>query len=96
MFFGNYSFIKDEESEHNKLFNVNISKFIGVFNAIYETRSLKEAGKITLRTKSSMSKSLKQLEYILGGKLFNRNGKNGLSVTEFGERFFFIQNNSKL
>ena len=95
MFFGNYSFFKKEEG-HNKLFDVNISKLIGIFNAVQETHSLKEAGKITLKTKSSMSKSLKQLEYILGEKLFNRNGRNGLSVTQFGERFFFIQNNSRL
>lgn len=96
MFFGNYSSFKERKLEHNRLFDINISKLIGVFNAIYETRSLKEAGKITLKTKSSMSKNLRQLEYVLGEKLFNRNGRNGLSVTQFGERFFFIQNSLKL
>lgn len=96
MFFGNYSFSKGGMLEHNKLLDVNISKLICVFNAIYETRSLKEASRITLKTKSSMSKNLSQLEYVLGEKLFNRNGRNGLSATQFGERFFFIQNSLKL
>ena len=88
----NYSFIKgmtNEFLESKCVCNLNLAKLIHIFNAVYATKNFTLAAKMCNITKSSISRNISKLEFILKKQLFIRCGCNGVIPNQDADRFFF-------
>jgi len=63
----------------------NILLYLTIFNSLYKTLNIDKTSKVLGLSKSSTSKYLSKLEKFLNKKLFYRNGRKGLKITNEGQ-----------
>ena len=80
---------KKKIASNRQVHNLEINKIVHIFNAIYATHSFTKAAKLLNKDKSSLSRGINKLEYILRQKLFTRHGRKGVIPNEQADQFFF-------
>lgn len=78
------------QQKNNRISKLNISKYITIFESLYQTHSLLKTSKELNMNISTISICLNNLENLIGNNLFIRHGRNGIEITETGHHFHLI------